>query len=47
MPSWSSRVTKYVDQPWATTLAPSMSSSSRSHPMAQAMISPRVAYEKV
>ena len=33
----------YWLQPWATTLAPSISSSRRSHPMIQATISPRVA----
>ena len=37
------KITAYVLQPWATTLAPSISSSSRSQPMIQAMISPRLA----
>ena len=31
------------DQPWATTLEPSISSRSRSQPMIHATISPRVA----
>src|SRR5262249_44633328 len=37
----------YVDQPCATTLAPSINSSSRSQPMIQAKISPSEKYEKV
>ena len=38
---------KYCDQPEATVDAPSASSSIRSHPMIQAISSPRLAYEKV
>ena len=47
IPSWESSSAAYELQPWATTLAPSISSSSRSQPMIQAMISPRLAYENV
>ena len=43
MPMLPRKTTAYVLQPWATTLAPSISSSSRSQPMIQAMISPRLA----
>ena len=43
MPMLPRNTTAYVLQPWATTLAPSSSSSSRSQPMIQAMISPRLA----
>ncbi len=42
-PSCPRKVTKYCDHPWATTLAPSMSSRSRSQPMIHATSSPSVA----
>ncbi len=47
MPILSSRSCAYADQPCATTLAPSMSSSMRSQPMIHATISPSEAYENV
>src|SRR6188508_74932 len=47
MPMLPRKTTAYVLQPCATTLAPSISSSSRSQPMIQAMISPRAKYENV
>src|SRR6478752_7846348 len=47
MPMLPRNTTAYALQPCATTLAPSISSSSRSQPMIQAMISPRLAYENV
>ncbi len=42
-PSRWTRVSTYSAQPWATTLAPSSSSSIRSQPMIHATISPRLA----
>ena len=45
IPSWPSRLTKWPDQPTPTVAAPAAYSSTRSHPMIQAMNSPIVAYE--
>ena len=43
MPTCLRNSSAYWLQPWATTLAPSISSSSRSQPMIQATSSPSVA----
>src|SRR5882672_6581450 len=47
MPKLLSSETKWPDQPTPTVAAPAAYSSTRSHPMIQATISPIVAYEYV
>src|SRR6266404_4487321 len=46
-PKLLSSDTKWPDQPTPTVAAPAAYSSTRSHPMIQATISPMVAYEEV